>query len=349
MTKHVVSPFTPPVIAPERFAGNGMVPSASVARRLAHTFNFIACVQRRQVCMRSRFLNNVGVGIPTDEETWPTFFTSGENADSITIVVGLAMLDTATTTPYAEIEVVEHATDTVVELVRLDYSALTNSAGTPLNDIAHRQHKVSGLVANTDYYVRTYLRDGARLVYMAINERVLRSADDTVDGVCDPGGFVDEGPIYDSHIADLVTANNLLWQHNASHLLDWSAERSNWSTSVSDAAYTNQFDNTTAVATNSIGFCLFTQYHNTRNRSAIPVRFAVNAMAVSPGVGTLWVRITDGTNVIEFPSITGTPPGYWHVMDATVPPQAGVKWDIQAKVSGGNWYLNAVTLQEFEP
>lgn len=344
MSKHLVPRFWPAPMATDRHGRNGAIPTSGHMRRLAQGFNFVSTRQKRQLLMKSRLLKNVDVAMPLFYDQWPFFFRSGENTSGIRISIGQALVGTGVG---GSISIRRFSDLVLIDQIDLNYNGLRATSEVAPSDIHHGTYTLTGLAANTEYYVTTTLFVDARIVYMTAVEMAggigfLGIADDADEGVCNPGAFLDEAPIYDAHISDLVNASNSLWKHNGAQLLHWSAENETDSPVISAASYTNVVDGSTAVSSTSAGVNLFTQYHNTENRTTIPVRFAAKAHLLT-GAGTFDVRLTDGTNNIDLNVASG-----WAVATASVPPQAGVKWDIQAKVTSGTWRLDAVCLQEYE-
>ncbi len=355
MTKHVVSPFVPHHVDDERFNGNGAVPNAALMRRLANGFNAVATRCKKQILMRCQLIQDVDPSSGALITVWPFAFRTGEYTTGITVLVGQALATTGGAGS-AQIEIRTMDAGVMVIDEDLDYAGQSASGTVDPQDIHHATYHFTGFLANTEYHGKFLQFGGARIVYASIVENMAALAasvlaDDTVAGACNPGAFVAEGPIYDAQIADLKDANNGLWRRNGAHLVQWSKDALGDSPSITATAYTNVEDGSTAVAATTVGVNLHTQYHNTVNRTTVPVRLAVDAFQTVGSGNVLSVRLTDGTNVIEFPSFTNAsfgPNGNWAVVSGTIPAQAGTKWDIQAKVNGGTFVLYAVALWEYE-
>jgi hypothetical protein len=349
MTKHAVGQYTPPLIDDERFNRNGMVPNSAALRRLAEGFNYVACRQKKQILARCQLLSAVTGSDASVQHPWPFFFHTGENTTGLTLHLGQVLLDTGFGSSYAKVTIRDHATGSVADSKELDFYGLAPSTAVAPGEVHHGIYYLTGLTPNTDYYGQFFMFLGSRILYASVSETSCGLADDSVTAVCDPGPLLAEGPIYSTHGLDLVDANNKLWRHNGAHLSSWSTEKEESPVAVSSTTYTNVIDGTTAVAASSIGFDLWTQYHNTANRTTVPCKLAVNALRTA-GAGTLDVRYTDGTNSIALTGIGTGGIGSWYVTTGTVPPQAGTKWDIQAKVSAGGttFDLYAASLFEYE-
>jgi hypothetical protein len=350
MAKHPVTPFVPPPIDDERFSRNGMVPDAALMKRLAGDFKYISGRAKQQVFLRCQPINNVAAGVALSADVWPFYFRTGENTTGLRVVLGAAATDytIAGTTAYLQFTVNVAGGSEVIEKV---WSLTVGASGVDVtpNGIAVIHELCTGLSPNTEYTARFDLLAGYRLVFAAITEADTRHADDSVTAVCDPAEFVAEGPIYDAHLADLIEANNELWQHNGAHLINWCADlHEDAAPTTNLTTYTNILDaSSTTVTASSPGWNLFTQYHNTANRTTVPVKFAVKTSRTA-GAGTLDVRLTDGTNSIAITGIGGGE--IWSTTTANIPAQAGTKWDLQCRVSVGTdtHRIMAIALFEYE-
>jgi hypothetical protein len=345
MTKHVASVLFPPLIDDERFSSNGMLPDAALLRRLAETLNWVAAKAKKQVFTKCQPLDAVLAGDPANV-VWPAYFRTGENVRGLHVACGIALTDYSFSSMPEVNLIVKDTTPTTV--INKSWTFPASSAGTVVtpDELNHVEEYVGGLLPNTEYYAYWQLTNGARLVYASLTEAqgaddadlgASHYVDDTVAGVSDPTPFLAEAPIYDAGIADLVTANNLLWRHNGAHLIGWCPDYDEddgplTSSFASPMTYTNVLDtSSTSVTSSSFGWKLFTQYHNTVNRTTVPVKLAVRSNRTSGG-GTLDVRLTDGTNNIDITGIVDLGGG-WSTVTANIPAQAGTKWDLQARVS----------------
>jgi hypothetical protein len=349
MSKHIVLPHVPPLIDNERFNMNGNVPSAPVMKRLAETFNYVSGKCKKQFFLKSQALFEVATPDPA-QVIFRGRFRTGHNTTAVRVVLGLAPTDYAfSTSPYVQLVVKDTVPATVTVTPDKWYlTASTTAAAEPVPDQIYYAHSIcTGFAANTEYTF-SYEVYGVRVLFASMTECDKHYADDSVTAVCDPGEFVAEGPIYDSHIADLVEANNELWQHNGAHLISWCP---NWYDdtwpALTATSYTNVINNSsTTVTAATPGWNLWTQYHNTVNRTTVPVKLCVLVERVS-GTGTFDYRLTDGTNTLGATGASGAGE-QWLTTTGTVPAQAGTKWDLHAKVSAGSWRIKAVSLYEWE-
>ena len=354
MSKHYVTIAYPPVMNNERFNANGMVPSATLMRNVAKRMNFVACKAKKQVFMKCQTLSAIDSGQPA-EVVWPFAWRTGENSTGLRVVVGMAPTDFAASTAPDLGIVIGAINGATLTTKRFYYNDRAGATVTP-DEIHWVTDTITGLSANSNYRAHCECSQGMRIIALSVVELAVAQADDSVTAVCNSGVFPAEGDIYDSHMADLVEANNELWRHNGSHLLTYTLPYSDLGTVRSTAAfaapttYTNILDATsTSVAATSPGFQLVTQYHNTTNRTTVPVAMAVKAERTL-GAGSLRVRITDGTNTLEFLGIT-TSSDDWFITTGTIPAQAaGTKWDLQARVSaaGTEFDIHSVCVWEFE-
>lgn len=349
MAKHLVPSIVPTVIDNERFNSNGMVPNADVAHRLATNFNYVSCRAKKALFVRAQRLRSTTSPSSAAEEVWPTYFRLGENSTAIRVVAGMSLTDFGVTlgTPPSFSAVIKDSSGVDVTSKEWFYSGASGGSDVAPGELHHIYDTITGLTANTEYRFVGEALNGVRLAYLTLMELESKYADDTVTAVCDPGELLPAAPIYDAHLGDLIDANNKLWRHNAAPLISWSVDyESRTPLSTTWTTYTNPLDGTsTTVTANSSGFNLFTQYHNTTNRTTVPVKLVIQIGSAGGGV-TTDLKITDGTNTL---SITGMASSGWYSTTGTIPAQAGTKWDIMTKNSGaGTATLKVLSLYEFE-
>lgn len=349
MSKHITQKFIPPLIDNERFNMNGMVPSAPALRRLAETFNFAAGRCKKQIFLKCQTLVGVEAGDPANV-IWNGYFRTGENVDSLRVVLGIALTDYGFSSPPEVTLFVKDTGGSTILNPRWTFKASSAGVNVAPNEISW-VHAITeqDLSANTEYKFYFTCANGARLVMASLTECDKNHSDDGITGVADPGGFVAEAPIYDHHIGKLVTANNELWQHNGAHLISWAAQydEDGWPPTVA-TSYTNIINlSSTTVTAATPGWYLQTQYHNTVNRTTVPVKFCVNTDRTA-GAGTLDIKLTDGTNSVSITGIADV--NGWSTTTGTIPAQAATKWDCHAKVSAGgtSHVIRAISLFEFE-
>lgn len=349
MANHITQKFIPPLVDSERFNMNGNVPSAAVMKRLAETFNFVSGRCKKQFFLKSQALFEVATPDPA-QVIFRGRFRTGHNTTAIRILLGLAPTDYAfSTSPFVQLVVKDTSPATITITPDTWYLATsTTAAADPVPDGIYHAHSIcEGLSANTEYtfHFEVY---GTRVLYASMTECDKNHADDSLTAVCDPGQYVAEGAIYDAQISDLVEANNELWQHNGAHLISWCP---NWYDNTWPAlaatSYTNMINNSsTTVTAATPGWNLQTLYHNTVNRTTVPVKLAVLVERVS-GVGTFDYRLTDGTNTLGTTGASGAGE-QWLTTTGTIPAQASTKWDLHGKVSAGTWRIKAISLYEWE-
>lgn len=349
MTKHVNTPITPTVIDDERFSSNGMVPSAALMRRLADGFNFVSGRCKKQVFVKAQALDSVSPG-EAAQIFWCGYFRTGENTTGLRVAAGLGYTDFGfSTSPYMQLTIRDTVPATIIS-PKWTFGGSGGGATVTPSEIHNVQDFVTGLSANTEYQWYAEHAQGARLVYLSLTEGESRHSDDTITAVCNPALYPVEGPIYDSHIADLVEANNKLWRHNGAHLISWcSPGDPDDATAFSSTTYKNAIDFASATVTAATpGWNLFTQYHNTANRTTVPVKMAIKSERAS-GAGTLDVKLTDGTNSITITGIGAGSSTTWQTsVAANIPAQGGTKWDLHAKVSSGTHRITGLSLFSFE-
>lgn len=350
MAKHPTHVVTPALIDDERFSRNGMVPSAPLMKRLAEVFNYAASRCKKQFLSRSQLFSVPESGTSSTVYFWRVRFVLGHGTSAIRIAGGVALTDYAAAAVPTLVFNVYDTSNTLVATKSIATNGLTAGAAVAPGEINHFVIEIEGLTANTEYSLRPSMTEGIRPMYLSVTEADAGFVNDSQTGIANPGAYQAEGPIYDAHISDLIDANNNLWKHNAVSLFNWGAaldEDSGSAPVVSATSYTNVVDAaSTTVTAATPGVNLFTLYHNTANRTTVPVKL-VAYVARSSGTGTLDIRMTDGTNSI---SITGTSGAgnQWVTATGTIPVQSGVKWDLQALVSSGVWIVKSVTLFEYE-
>lgn len=324
-----------------------------MGRRLAETFNHVACRLKKQVFFQYQPWDSASAGASTIAYWWPTRFRTGEATTGLRVVGGILPTDyaVATGSPSLVVDVRDtsgsgHGSSVVSQAFYTN--ARTASATVVPDEVTYFSGILRGLSANTEYQLHNYITEGCRPLFLSVVELDSRHADDTVSAVCDPGPFTAEAPVYDLHFSDLVTANNSLWRHNGAQLATWCVDGDEDTAAAwSATSYTNLIDgSSTSVSASTPGFNLFTQYHNTLSRTTVPVK-ACFKVSRSSGTGTCDVRFTDGTNSIEVTGLTGAGT-QWGTVTGTIPTQAGTKWDLQARVSSGSWIVRAAVLFEYE-
>lgn len=345
MAKHPVTNITPPLVDDQRFNRNGMVPDATLMARLANGFNYVSSRCKKQILLKCQSLGDVAAGDPANV-VWPAYFRTGENTSGLRVALGVVVTDFGfTSPPEANLIVRTTAPATVIDKSWTFSVSKTGTAVSP-DEIAHVQDVVTGLEPNTEYTMSFQMTNGARVVYASIVEADTRHADDTLTAVCDPSEFMAEGPIYDAQIADLVEANNELWRHNGAHLIQWCADYDeDDGPTVTSTSYINIMGGSATVTASTPGWTLHTQYHNTVNRTTVPVKLAIKTDR-TVGAGTLSIKLTDGTNSIEITGIADV--DGWSTVTANIPAQAGTKWDLHVKVTSGTFRINALALFEYE-
>ncbi len=356
MANHTVRTYHwPPVIPDQRFNRNGMTPNAALLRRVADTFNFVAARQKKHIasfCQPINSPSNLASG--TYSYFWPTYFRTGEATTKLRVCLGWAPTsDVVNGTWNVHLVNMDTLADDAKDLV---FYAGTGVASYP-NGYRHIQ-LVFDVSPNTEYKTYNIATGGPVPIYMSIAEDASSLADDSVTAVCNPGAFVAEGPIYDSHVQDLIDANNKLWRHNGSHLIsyigfyDFSVGGSTtaFTAATASTTYVNASDlASTTVTSSTVGHKLFTTYHATTNRTTIPVKMAVQVDRTA-GAGTCDVRFTDGTNSIVITGIGDNGTDTWATTTGTIPVQSGTKWDLQFRVSVGTttFRIKGASLFEYE-
>jgi hypothetical protein len=339
MANHDVRTYHwPPVIPDQRFSRNGMLPNAALMRRLADNFNWTANRQKKHIATYTQPLDAAVVSAASSVYFWPAYWRTGEATRKMRVsfgVIGSSAAPPSVTFTVLDVtgggSTIDAGSDVIV--------TAEDSASVP-SAIQHvtRTFDVS---PNNEY--QSYFQATTTLVYFSLAEEPNPLADDSLTAICNPGAFVAEGPIYDAHIQDLIDANNKLWRHNGSHLISFigfhdfslGGAATAYTAATASTSYVNVQDNSSTTVTDSVpGWKLYTQYHATANRTAIPVKFAVQVDRTA-GTGTCDVKLTDGTNSISITGIGDNGNTTWATTTGTIPVQNGTKWDLHWKVSSG--------------
>lgn len=349
MAKHLPSPYSPGQLNPEAAGSNAMTPRASYLRRAADAMNSIATYQKKMITAKCQPLNSSpSAGSGSVLSIWPFYFRTGENTVGLRMQFGLLDTDYGSAVdPYVNIHIKLAADGSDGAEIPFHFNGRNPPIG--VVDVINRTNIVSarfeGLSSNTEYYTEIEAADGCRLLFLSAWEIGERHADDSVTGIVDPTKFLADGPIYDEHVSDLLGAGSAHWKHGGTHYLTWNSDYSAGTSGepITATSYTNVIDNaSTTYSAATPGYTLAASYHGTATTAATgpAVRIAVRATRTS-GAGNLSVRLFDGTNAIELTGITTGGQGDWYVGDAVIP-QTTTKWDLQAKVSAGEFALSGV-------
>jgi hypothetical protein len=349
MSKHLPTQQAPHTVSSNAFARNEIVVSPTGFKAMADNLNRITTWQKKFIFATSQDLNSVDAGAAGTVGLWRVFFRSSQNTAGIRVFLGITDTDYgAAANPNVVVTLkafIGGATVSTFTTRSNGRQAGANPAEI-VNTTYHSFADLTGIDANTEYYITVQAVDGARPIYCAMTELGATHADDANASVVDAGRFVAEGPIYYQDIQDVSNAIKSQWRHNAVHLLSWAMDDDN-PVYCNSTSYVNLLDGATSVASTSAGFKLQTNYHNTTSRTTVPVRFAVNAVRLS-GSNTLDVRLYDGTNSIELTGIGTGGQGDWYVTTTTMP-VGFTKYDLQAKVGATTEFdIYAISLFEWE-
>lgn len=347
MAKHPAWKQVPGLVHAEQHAINAIDPSGNALRRVAEGFNYVSSGQKKLVLLRSQNLRAVSAGNgATPCRIWPCYFRTGENTNALTIRVGLAKVDVAfgpTGVPEFQAHVVDPGTASTVASVSHTFAGTKVGSVVSPSQIHYSVLTLTGLSADTEYRLDLETLYGCTVTYATVSEAEVRHADDSVTGVVSPAKYPVGGPIYDEHIADLITANNALWKHNGAHLLSWTCDYQVATTAAGVPAVLGP----AGYADVAGAFHLPLAYRSTRNRTTVPVRMAVLAERTA-GSGTLDVRLTDGTNELAVTGIGAGSANTWTVISGELP-AADAGWWIQARTgSVSEFRLYGVSVFPYE-
>ncbi len=354
MTLHIVPQRPNALVHPEVYTGGpnegpGLV-SPTAFQRIADAFNYVSCRQKKLVFWRAQNFRAVTGGSSAAIYIWPYLFRTGEATTGITVFLGCTKTPFgAASPPRLDITVKKVSDNSTVATATIYHDSASAGATVNASEVAHKKAFLTGLAANTEYYVEHQTTQGFTVIYMVTVESTNAHADDSVTGVCGVGKFQAQGPIYDEHIQDLVDANNNLWKHNGAHLLSWTCDYEAQSTG---AGYPSINGSTAYVDVYARDFYLATLYHNTRRRTTaatqVPVKMAILAERAS-GTGTLDVRLYDGANSIAVTGVGAGSPTLWTLASGNLPAQLA-NYRLQAKQSNTTTThrLYGVSLFEYE-
>lgn len=343
----------PSPLPEDRFAQNGDIPSTSALRRVARAYNFVSTHQRKLVFAKAYHTQSTPVGALASVRNNHFIFRTGENVDSVAVMVGLAPADVAGAEyARATLELLDgtntltgramttSSVDTLVTYtptqVAWQWSELTVAGDTLLPDTVYRGSLV----------LTNYCRPHSLMVY----EKAKTVAASSNDGATDALKWEAGRPLYDADAQSLAETGTLLWRHNAAHLLSWSQKSQATPITFSATTWTNLLDGTTAWSATSAGYSIATQYHDTQKKS-VRVQLAIYAERVS-GTGTLDVRLMEtggqllGRSGITTAQASATPGAVFsHLITA----KAATKADLQLQCSAtATWNIYAINLWEYE-
>jgi hypothetical protein len=329
MVKHL-APIAPGgMIHDEFFAPNDATASPTGMQRVAQAFNFVSCTQKKLILARAQ--SHLAVAGGASDFIWPHYFRTGEGTSRLVVRVGATRQSGAAAQGLLTYTLKTAAGVSVGSASLYIDGGSGASVMTP-DQVTHKVFVIEGLDPNTEYYGEPKCLDGMTLVYMIVHEARETQADDSVVGVCSPDKFQSEGPIYDEHASDFREANNLLWKHNGAHLLSWTCDYRDRSSSptLSGTSYAN-------IIASGVGAFFATDYHSTRRRaggtSAVPIKMAVRARRTA-GAGTASFRLTDGVTNIDIAAAAIGATEAWFTTTGTIQ-DTGAAWELQALVSVG--------------
>lgn len=331
MALHLVNKTLPSLMHPGRFAHNEKLPEVGLYQRLAHGQNFVACQQKKLLFIRAQNFYSPTTPSSAAIKIWPFAFRTGATTTSLDLIFGATFTDFGAVSPPEVSFICKRISDGVtVDTSNVTYWA-ENAGGTiGPSDMSHKRTHLEGLAPDTEYWLDISATNGMLLAYLTVHETQVRHADDTVTGLTNPGAFVADGPIYKSHISDLVDSSQRLWKQCGTQLLSWSCDYEEANTTVPTTASTSYGN----LISNSPAAYLATQYHDRyMGGGSVPVRMAVRAKRTA-GTGTGSVRLYDGTNSLEIAAMVLTSNFAWYTMSGSIS-STPASWNIQGLVSVG--------------
>ena len=343
MSDHVYSFKQRKLIAPMRWARNGMLVQAGIGRSVLDAYGHAAQYRRKVIFSKGLDLNAITTGVTGDTPLWLTRFRSGLQATQLHYVMTLAKDDHASAAdPYvywALTEIGGGSTDSNqmhagVMVGSPDDTTDEFSFGTIRQDIS----------PDTEYGLILFAVDYARPVACVVYEASPVAVDDALDGGGDPTGIEVSGPIYDTHHNDILKMGYDLWAKNAAINFSWSANNAAARASLASVTWTNAIDASTAYAATTAGFLVDNLYHDPVSGD-VPVELSVYAERTA-GAGTCKARINDGTNQLTTGAITTAG---WYTVAGTIPAAAATKWDLEMQSDGSTTLkIWAAVLSEYE-
>jgi len=312
-----------------RFARNGSLVQANYYRLIAAAQNHAFKYRRKCFCNFSQALNAIdGGSAGSDVPLWRTWIATGYGVDHIEVNLILIRPNTHPgSDPLVYVKLLNPTTGATIETSAVVHTGVTTDTDDGPDRWIHVTLTLDA-VDVTVYWLQSYASDYGRIVAMEAHE-VAGVVDDTVVGAIDPRCAVDS-PIYDARMSSLAVGQTGLLKNTRRHLDSWSAYGTS-SISNATTTYKNILDGTsTAVAAASPGIRLQNAYCNTASRTAVPVIFAVYAVATVDGG---YAKITDGTNELETGLITTEG---WYYVAGTLPASPATHYDVWQKAAAGS-------------
>lgn len=329
----------PPFIHPQRFCRNRQIPAAPFVGRVSRALHHVLGYRRKLVFQyHAPFLFGETSGIAGSAVRWRFRFHSGYSAEKLVIHTMLAR-----STQGSEPRAVWTLTPDLgsPKDAPTIYGSRVHEAAADAPATFARRITTFDLDPNTTYsgYLTAY--DYVRPFAACVHEAARSELEDTEDAaaIVQPAR---RAPILASHVEDLWTAQNLVWQRNGAHLFSWS--RDTTAVALTTTTYTNIWDQTsTSVSSATPGASIMATSHSSRAGAGVPVRFAAYAYTSS---GTGDVQLIDASGALVTLSVTTTP--QWVESAGTIP-DGVTKVDVQARANtgGATVTVEAVSLYEY--
>jgi hypothetical protein len=256
---------------------NGELPHYVVGAKISEDLNHLLTYRRRIVFANSDFPAGAKTGA-TEESVYHFKFTSGPAPSSAGLklrfefILSTAADNSCAGDPYLYYSLNGTNSDELhpntVDLVTSH--DLVNSPGTWSTASVYMD-----LSSNTEYEGVLYMKDYIVVVAAVAFEECIGELDEAEANVQDPRRFSFARPLLDDdHYQMAVTADEL-WQHAAPMVL-CHVERyeavENPGLTCTSGTFTNPFDGSYSVASDTIGWTVDCQYHNNRASDGVPVK-----------------------------------------------------------------------------
>ncbi len=347
--KFEVPKLFPSPLPEARYAQNDDHPGGVPLRRGAWALNYASRYQRKQLLS----VANTALATPSPasslERNIYFVFRTGENVESVSILLGMAPASATSGSNRAYCELSLYDGSTTVTSEAMYYPEVAAGNYQP-SDISWGEAKLD-VSPNTVYVGYITQRHYGRIHSVMVHENAPAVSQSSVVGVCNPLLWESLRPINDDGIQELCETATTLWRHNGRPLISWPRRSEATAPSISSTSYVNVLQTaTTAWSASAPGVMLNTEFHNTLGDD-VPVELAIYATRTA-GSGTLSVRLVqDGSTVLTETGID-EPDSFspCAVSAHTIAALAAAKTDIMASVSDGSttWRIDAIGLWEYE-
>src|SRR3990167_498995 len=181
MAKHLINPLGPATHDTENGALNNFTPRAAGLKRLAEGNNTIASYHKKLIKTKCQNIRALVAGAATTPTPWPFYFRTGENTNALRVHLGMVDTGYASAANPRVVITVTTAAGAVTDTATVYYNGRDAPATIPgiVDALGKFSPLLTGLSANTAYYVGFEVLGGARMLYMTACEEGPPHADDS--------------------------------------------------------------------------------------------------------------------------------------------------------------------------